>query len=235
MRLLFNLIESRGSNSASHFIRRTVSLALLSALALHPAALATTVGSSAFTATAAVTGTATFEVKIYKNLSLNRGPDFGTGPLTVMNFGLLEEMTFTAVGQPTFKELRSSDVTGTGGFALVAAANTHRQAYNISLTPHRLLNGIKSIPTGAYTVTPVYAPADNGGVTIPAGAVLQPPGPVWLKTTLYYSGATGEARTVQLIFGISGLDAAAGGTASVPIDQPLGNYTGTLTLSLTTV
>ena len=194
---------------------------------------ATTVGTQGpFNITTTVSGAASFRATIYKNLPLNAGPDFPGGAKTSMAFGTLEEQTFTAVGQPTFKELRSSNVTGTGSFAVVFEVNTHQAVYTIQQNGTALTAAAITLPTGACTVTPVYSPLDNGTAPMPAGASLGAAGP-WLGSKiLYSSGASGASRVVQGVYGISGLDVPAGGTAAIPIDQPLGNYSGTITFTL---
>jgi len=218
-------------------------------MAAYPSTIyAAIAGSSGPVPTSAVvSGAATFSAVIYKNrpcpTGINcPGPDFASGSQTSMNFGPLKEVTFVSDPDPitgktkTFKELRSVDdaVSGSvGGFAVILTANTHSMPYAILQSPNNvLIAGADNIPIGAATVTPVYSADDNGGAVIPVDAIVYPAGPWYFKNDLYWSGAGGQARTVQAVYGISGLDPRAGGTEIVPIDQRSGNYTTSILFSL---
>ncbi len=209
------------------------------------AAVAGTAGP--FQVSASVSTASSFGATIYRNnpcptLVNCLGPDFSR-TFTSMTFGQLAEKTFVSQPDPitgktkTFKEMRSEDNAGSGaigGFSVVLTANTHQVPYQIRQNATSLTSAAITLPTGACTMTPIYADDDNGGTPKPATATVGPTGP-WLGDRLVYnSGPGGNARAVQAIYGISGLDPTAGGTAAIPIDQPLGTYTGTVTFTLTT-
>jgi hypothetical protein len=70
---------------------------------------------------------------------------------------------------------------------------------------------------------------------MPAGAALGAKG-TWVSGTdkTVYTSETGTAamRVIQNIYSITD-DPAAGATTGVPLNQPGGTYTGTLTISVT--
>lgn len=194
-----------------------VALVLVSA----PAFAATSTQS--FPASALVDGSLSMNIVVRKNSTAG-------AVITSMAFGQLQD-----IGTGT---LRSSATgpgnTGTGNATASITANSHGLPYSITQTGTALSNGTTTLPSGACTVVPVYAAADNGGAAKPAAAVLGSAG-TWVSTNkALYTSETGTAamRTIQAIYSITD-DPAAGSTAGVPVSQAGGTYTGTITFTVT--
>ena len=211
------------------------------------AAFAATATTGAVSVNATVDSTLTLDAHMFKDSAPVNGVGGGpTGPEILlssgMNFGQLREMTFVgAVGTPDegkiFKELRSDDQTGIGGFVVLLSANSHGLAYVITQTAdHALTNGTADIPGGACRIVPFYADADsNGQGPIPSGASVGPKAS-WVtagSNTIYTSGSGAGLRTVQAHLSIAGTDPGAGGTTPVPVTQPGGSYSGHVTFTVT--
>lgn len=168
-----------------------------------------------------VDGTLTLTVALHKN--------DGSGPLvSVMDFGRLVDL-----GTGTLRSSASS-TTGTGAIAAFVTVNSRGVPYTVTQTGTPMSSGLSTLPDGALTVKPVYAAEDNGGQALPPGASLGAPG-TWVATNkvLYVSGPSGAIRTFQAYYSITD-DPAAGATTGVPLTQPAGDYTGTVTLTATT-
>jgi hypothetical protein len=185
-------------------------------------AFAATVSSGPVNVNASVNGDLSMTLTLRQNSS--------TGAVvSSMDFGQLVE---SVPG-----ELRSSSTstTGTGSVVASITANSHGVPYSIKQTGTALSNGTVTIPAGACTVVPVYATQDNGGASLPSGAALGTAG-TWVASdkVLYTSETTSTAalRTIQNHYSVTG-DPAAGATAAVPVNQPGGSYSSTVTFTVT--
>ena len=143
--------------------------------------------------------------------------------MLAMDFGTLQGGTGT---------LRSSTSgsTGTGDVVVLISGVSSGLPYTITETSAApLTSGTNTVPPGACVVTPVYADADNGGASL-VGA-LGTPGS-WVGTRiLYTSDAIGSIRTIQAHFAV--VDTGTpGATENVPLNQPAGTYTGTVTFTV---
>ena len=113
-------------------------------------------------------------------------------------------------------------------------ANTHGLPYVIKQTGSSLTTGSATIPTGSCVVKPLYVAADNNGDSQPSGSQLGAAGS-WVATDkVLYTSETGSAamRTIQCIYSITS-DSNNGATETVPADQPSGNYTSSITFTVT--
>ena len=196
-------------------MKKTMTIMLLVVLAFSlsgPSAFAATASSPAYTASASVDGTLSLTVALKKNSST--GATLGS-----LDFGQLVPFV-----QASGTTLRSSTTgsTGTGSVYAMITANSHGLPYTITQTG----TALGTLPTGACTVVPNYAAADNGGLAKPAAATVGAAGS-WIGTRTIYTSETGTAamRTVQAIYSITD-DPAAGATAAVPINQAGGTYSG---------
>lgn len=194
-------------------------------------AFAGTVSSPTFPASAVVDGSLAMTVTLRRNSTAG-------AVATQMNFGQLQEFSFTNPAGVVSNTLRSSATgpgnTGTGSIVASITANSHGLPYVIKQTGTALSNGTATIPAGACTVVPVYATQDNGGLAKPAAAVLGTAGS-WVATDkALYTSETGVAamRTIQNYYSITD-DPAAGATAAVPVSQASGTYNGTVTFTVT--
>ena len=163
-----------------------------------------------------------------------------TGPeVSSMNFGNLVEFVNPVTGGKT---LRSSTQGSTGTGSIVAmiypAASGTNVPYHVDCSGGSLVNSSgATLPTGACIVTPVYSPEDNnfgaGGVPI-AGTLGA--GGSWVVASpgrrIFTSNAAADYRAIQAHFAITD-DTAAGATQAVPINQPGGNYQGTVVFTIT--
>ncbi len=162
------------------------------------------------------------------------GPDFAAGPVAAMDFNALEEVTFTETDPVSGKEMTFKELRPTRAYVAMISVNTHRKPYSLYASGSTLSNGTSEVPSGACVITTVYAPEDNAGASLPAGATLHQGDP-WHNRTepIYESGPTGLGRAIQAIVAITG-DPDVGAEAAVPIDQPPGNYSGNIVFTLVT-
>ena len=203
-------------------LKKTTAVALALILASAPT-FAATVVSPSYPVSALVDGALSMTIVARKNSTAG-------AVTTAMNFGQLQEVVPGT--------LRSSATgpgnTGTGNVTVSITANSHSLPYTITQTGTSLVAGPNTIPTGACTVVPVYAAADNGGAAKPAAAVLGTAGS-WVATNKsLYASESGSAamRTIQAIYSITD-DPAAGATSAVPVNQAAGTYNGTVTFTVT--
>ncbi len=182
-----------------------------------PAGFAATQSTAPVNISAQVLGALSISVVLHQNSSIG-------ALVTSMDFGSL---------QGTSGTLRSSSAgsTGTGSVVAMITCNSSGLPYAVTETSAAALtSGINTIPTGACAVVPVYAAADNGGDGLvgslgTAGS--------WVGTrTLYTSDGIGSIRTIQSHFAIVD-SGSTGGSADVPLNQPAGTYTGTVTFTVT--
>lgn len=205
-------------------MKNSLTIAVLIALGvLITAAPATAATATAgpITVSAGVNGSLSLTLVMRKNSSAG-------AVITTMDFGQLMDIgTGTLRSSPT-------GTTATGSVDCFLTANSHGLQYAITQTGTSLSNGINTLPSGACTVVPIYAAADNGGATMPAGAALGTPGS-WVATNkpIYTSEAgTAALRTIQAGYAITD-DPTAGATTGVPLSQPGGTYTGSITFTVT--
>ncbi len=203
-----------------------IAVIVVVALGATPAIFAATNTAGPYTVSASVDGTLGMTVVLKKN-------DWNGTTITTMDFGKLID-----IGTGTLRS-SSTSTTGTGAVCAMISANSHGLPYSITTTGSALANGAITIPAGACGVVPVYIAADNGGAAIPTGATLGAPGPwVGAVRTIYTSEATNPAKLVALRAYYSITDDPAGGssggaTGNVPLSQPGGNYTNTVTITVT--
>ncbi len=187
-----------------------------------PIAFAATQSSAPISISAQVNGTLSIAVNLFRN-SVSAANDI---PDTAMSFG-------TLLDDDANNTLRSTIAGSTGTASVVAliSANSSGLPYTISQTSaSALTSGSNIIPSGATTVVPVYAPADNAG--LPLVGSMGTMG-TWVGSrTLYTSDGVGTIRTIQAHYSITD-DPAAGSTAIVPLSQAAGTYTGTVTFTVT--
>jgi hypothetical protein len=186
-----------------------------------PSAFAAASSAGPYTVSAEVDGALSMTVVLKKNNSAG-------ATITAMDFGKLVD-----IGTGTLRSSPTS-TTGTGSAVAFITANSHGLPYTITQTGTVLTSGVNTLPSGACTVVPVYATADNGGAAKPAGAVVGSAG-TWVATNkAIYTSETGTAalRTVQAIYSVTD-DPAAGATAGVPLNQAGGTYTATATITVT--
>ena len=189
------------------------------ALALGGSALASSSGPIIIVTS--VDGTLTLTVAMHKN--------DGNGALVAsMDFGRLID-----IGTGTLRS-SATGTTGTGAIAAFITVNSRGVPYNVTQTGTPMTAGAATLPAGALTVKTIYAPEDNGGAALPAGASVGTAGS-WVATNkvLYVSGPTGASRTFQSYYSITD-DPNAGATTGVPLSQPAGDYAGTVTITATT-
>jgi hypothetical protein len=134
-----------------------------------------------------------------------------------MAFGDLKKNGFGGLDAPQY-------------FKVYMTANTQSLPYTISQNGTSVSNGTATMPNGACKVTPTYNAADNGGAALVG--TLGTAG-TWVGTrTLYTSNATGATRTISSFYGLIG-DPAQGAGNFVPESQAAGNYSGTVTFTVT--
>ena len=185
-----------------------------------PNAFAATASAGPYAVSATVDSALSMEVVLKKN-------DSAGAIVTDMNFGNLVD-----IGTGTLRSSATS-TTGTGAVVAFITANSHGLPYTIKQSGQPLWNSSTSLPSGACTVVPVYAEADNGGDAQPSGASIGTAGSWVGDRTIYTSETAGTMKTIQAIYSITD-DAAAGATDSVSLSQAGGNYSGAVIITVTT-
>ena len=193
-------------------------LSLAALTAFVPAAAWGATDSDTVNVSASVSSALSLETAIIQN-------DLGvTSPVAAMNFGPLNPNGAGGLSSTRF-------------FTVYLTAHTQQAAYIISQNGQDLNNNAgATLPDGAQNMVIVYVPSDNGGAQIPNGAALGTPiSGTWVgNRTIYDSENTPAAeRTVQAIYGLLSNPALGNGNF-VPSNQPGGNYSGQITLTVTT-
>jgi hypothetical protein len=194
-------------------------------------ALLFTVSQSAFAASVSkppVNVSAVVSSTLQLNLSLFKNSVAVANDITAsntMNFGTLQN-----VGTGT---LRSSTTgsTGTGSVIALLSAVSSGTPYVITQNGTALTSGVNTLPSGATTVVPIYAPEDNGGQAL-VGTLGTPGTWVNASKTLYTSNAAAATRIIQAHYSVTD-DPAAGATTGVPLNQAAGTYASTVTFTVT--
>ncbi len=152
--------------------------------------------------------------------------------LTAMDFGTLGTITLTDGSKSSLRSVLTGS-TGTAAVDVFFGASTQGAPYTITQTGTPMTGpGGATLPVGNLIVVPVYAPEDNGGAALPAGASIGARG-TWVGTrTIYTSGPSAAARVVQAFYSITD-DPAAGAVGGITSAQAAGAYTGTVTFTLT--
>jgi len=159
---------------------------------------------------------------------------------TSMNFGTLKH---------TFDDGSEAGLWfSKAGFCVVIYAQPYGQPYEIKSTCTGLVSGSSTLPVGSFGLTPAYSEDDEwqwpGGSEkqgqMPNGAQLGTPGPAIATDKLIYSSESGTAtaRIIQAYYSIppkkkDGSDPYEG-FQPIPLDQPPGTYTGTVTITIST-
>jgi hypothetical protein len=89
------------------------------------------------------------------------------------------------------------------------------------------------IPKGAFMMRPAYLAADNGGVGMPPGSQVAGASSVYGRQLLYRD-PTGSSRIISVFYTLSG-DPSTGASASIPLEQKTGDYSGNIQYTLTTI
>jgi len=132
-------------------------------------------------------------------------------------------------------------------FAAFLVAKTSGRPYVIRQSSDGLTSGSNTIPTNAYLMIPDYEPNDlftwPGGSAAqgaqPTGSTLGSAGPATgLNKTVYTSGSAGLSRIIRCYYTVTNGYKADGSTWDgfsgdpISLDQPSGNYSGTVTYSV---
>ena len=127
--------------------------------------------------------------------------------------------------------------------------------YEVTQAASPLTSGTAEIPSNAYLCTPVYAEDDewhwwgaNGELyrkvqgPQPAGSLLHSAGSaVETNKKIYTSEVKGSSRIIQIVYALTNGYKADGGIwpgfvgEGIPLDQPSGVYSGTITITVTTL
>ena len=156
-------------------------------------------------------------------------PEGSSSQVFSMDFGPLVEFTGASGG----KTLRSAV-----GFKVMIYPQPTGHIYDLYCTGGPLTNSKgNTIPGNACVVVPVYAAEDNnfgaGPTSRPSDSQMGSSG-TWVTSSphiLYSSGFNGEYRAIQAHFSITD-DPSVGAAAAVPVSQPAGHYSGTVTITI---
>lgn len=132
-------------------------------------------------------------------------------------------------------------------FAAIVFSQPFGKPYNINSSSTGLTSGANRLPDAAFVLAPGYAEQDrfddkdptSAQGPMPTGASLGPKGSAVGVNKLVYSSETGTAlgRIIRAFYGIPPKNADGSdpypGWSGVPLGQAAGNYSGTVTLTIT--
>ena len=184
--------------------------------------------------TAVVSSSLAFSVTIVE-LIPQAGGGTSIGPtVTAMNFGTLASNgTFTnPQGQQQLRSLNSIKA-----FQVFFGINAQQRPFSIkqSSSGIGLAFGTNTIPSGAFIVTPLSGVGGDPLQPLPAGISVAPKGSaIGTNIELFSRATSGPVNTLAATYGITD-DASLGATQPIPLDQPAGTYTTTITFTATAV
>lgn len=163
--------------------------------------------------------------------------------VSAMNFG---QLTRTLVGGAPAGVWYSQKY-----YAVMIFTDSFGRRYEIRSTCAGLTSGANSLPTGSFGVTPGYASADRWVATDPDTAQGTQPtgstlGPAAAAITglgsfrsIYVSEPVASNRIIRAFYSLpTFLDGGAvpfPGYTSIPLTQPAGTYTGTVTITIAAI
>ena len=191
--------------------------------------------------TATVNGGATVTPILDVTASIKRHQDTNNNGLvdTGEPFDNASSMAFGDLVRPTNPDGTPGALHSPYTFRVYLGANSSRRKYKITQVGTALTNGTNTIPNGAYITKTAWAGKKSGttyvdivGDTVPASGTTA----VGTRTA-YTSNASGEAASVEVLFGIPPRKTDGsfqdGQTADVPPDQPGGTaYTSSVTFTI---
>ena len=155
------------------------------------------------------------------------------GPVvTSMGFGLLESQgTFDPDGPgPIAPQPRA--LSSTKAFQVFFGINAQGRPFTIKQTSGPLQVGGSTIPNGAFIVTPLQGVGGDPSRPLPPGTSVGSRGSAVATNKVLFSGSGGRNDTMAATYGITD-DPALGATESIPLDQPAGDYSTTITFTAT--
>lgn len=172
----------------------------------------------------------TFTATIFELVPSGTGTAIGP-QVTAMNFGnLASNGTFDPDGiGPLPPQPRA--LNSTKAFQVFFAINSQGRAYQIKQTATTLRSGVNTIPDGAFIVTPLSGVGGNPATPLPAGITVGTRGTAVFTNKVLFS-STGPTSTLATTYGITD-DATLGATQFIPLTQPAGTYTTTVTFTAT--
>lgn len=181
---------------------------------------------------AEVASTLTFSVTVTELIPTGAG---GTtiGPVvTSMNFSILASNgTFDPDGTgPTPPQPRA--LNSTKAFQVFFGINAQGRPFTIKQTASLLQAGGNTIPSGAFIVTPLQGVGGDSSQPLPAGITLGSRGSAVATNKVLFTSTGGPSNTMAATYGITD-DPALGATQTIPLDQPAGSYTTTVTFTAT--
>lgn len=194
-------------------------------------------GTCAPVVTAVVSSTLTFSVTITELIPAAGG---GTtiGPVvTAMDFGTLASNgTFDPDGAgPLPAQPRS--LNSTRAYQVFFGINAQQRPFSIrqSSSGSGLASGANLIPNGAFIVTPLSGVGGDPLQPLPSGMVVSPnTSAIGSNIELFSRATSGSSNTMAATYGITD-DTSLGATQFIPLDQPAGTYTTTITFTATAV
>lgn len=219
-------------------VKSVVAALTASALFATPA-MAVDVPGPSVPVSATVSAALTFTVTILELIPNGTGgTTLGTTPVTSMAFGTLASNgTFDPDGTgPLTPQPRA--LNSTKAFQAFFGVNSQQRAFTVKHTAGPLQSGVNTIPAGSFVVTPLTGiggdtTTGDGGGPLPANITVAPKKSAIGTGVVLFSSTGGPSATMAATFGIT--DVAVPATAVIPLDQPAGSYTTTVTFTLTVV
>ncbi len=158
------------------------------------------------------------------------GTDIGP-QVSAMNFGnLASNGTFDPDG-PGPQPPQPRALNSLKAFQVFFSLNAQGRPYQIKQTAASLRSGTNTIPNGAFIVTPLAGIGGDPSKPLPSGVSVGTRGTAAASNKVLFS-STGPGASLAATYGITD-NPAQGATQPIPLDQPAGTYTTTVTFTAT--
>ncbi len=192
-------------------------------------------GTCAPVVTATVSSTLTFNVSIVELLPAAGGGTTIGPAVTAMNFGALASQgKWDDDNNPATPDV-SRSMSSLKAFQVFFGINAQQRPFSIkqSSSGIGLASGTNTIPAGGFIVTPLQGVGGDTTKPLPAGISVAPrTSAIGSNIELFSRASNGTSNTMAATYGITD-DPAFGATQPIPLDQPAGTYTTTITFTAT--
>ena len=139
---------------------------------------------------------------------------------------------FGTLLRPTLDNGQPGALRGANAYHVFLGANSSGRPYKIQSTMASMSNGSVTLPDAMGLF---FARATANNVDIPGDTLPAVQSALGTNKVVYTSNTTGDAGTVELVYGISGGTATGTpftGWTAIPPSQAAGNYSSTLTYTI---
>ena len=189
-------------------------------------------GPASIDVTAIVPSNLTFSVTVCQIVAGTPVTFTSCGSSTPMNFGnLASQGTFDPDGTgPLPPQPRA--LSSTKAFQVFFGVNAQGRAFTVKQTAGHLVSGSNTVPDGAFIVTPLDGIGGDNTKPLPSGISKGTRGTAVFSNKALFTSTGGLSDTMAATYGITD-DPNLGATQPIPLDQPAGTYTTTVTFTAT--